>query len=209
MKKCSKCGVKKDFGEFYKCVGNKYGLQSRCKGCYKDEAHKDQINAWREDHREEIRVYRKAYHENYRDKSNAHSRAYHGAHKAEARAYRKAHKEARSIYDKNRRRIDIQYKISCYLRSRLRHALKNNQKSGSAVRDLGCTITELVINLEKQFKPDMTWENYGIWHIDHIRPLSSFDLTNRDHLLQACHFTNLQPLWGIENMAKGNRISTP
>jgi hypothetical protein len=51
----------------------------------------------------------------------------------------------------------------------------------------------------------MSWENYGKWHIDHIKPLSLFDLEDPEQLKQACHYTNLQPLWAEENIRKGNR----
>ena len=76
---------------------------------------------------------------------------------------------------------------------------------GSAVRDLGCSVEELKRHLEKQFQPKMNWENYGLygWHIDHIKPLVNFDLTNREQFLEACHYTNLQPLWAEDNLSKG------
>lgn len=92
------------------------------------------------------------------------------------------------------------------LRSRLRTALLHNYKSGSAIGDLGCSIAELEAHLERQFKPGMTWANYGEWHIDHIKPLAKFDLTDRVQLLAACHYSNLQPLWAIENLSKGDSL---
>ena len=94
------------------------------------------------------------------------------------------------------------------MKSRLKNALKNNFKSGSAVRDLGCSIAELKIHLENQFKPGMTWDNHSFegWHVDHIIPLSKFNLTNKTELLEACHYTNLQPMWAFDNMSKGARV---
>lgn len=96
--------------------------------------------------------------------------------------------------------------LSSKLRTRLRVALKGGYKSGSAVRDLGCTIEEFKQHLENHFQEGMTWENHGsYWHIDHIRPLCSFDLTDREQFLQACHWSNMQPLTAVENMSKGGK----
>ena len=90
---------------------------------------------------------------------------------------------------------------------RLHKALKNTFKSGSAVKDLGCSIEYLKAYLEGQFEPGMTWDNWGRrgWHIDHIRPLASFDLTDPEQFKQAVHYTNLQPLWAKDNLKKGKR----
>jgi hypothetical protein len=57
----------------------------------------------------------------------------------------------------------------------------------------------------------MTWENYGRkgWHIDHKKPISCFDLNDQEQLKEACHYTNLQPMWAIENIKKGGRNRLP
>ena len=84
-------------------------------------------------------------------------------------------------------------------------AIKQNKKQGSAVKDLGCTLGELKTYLEEKFEVGMTWENHGEWHIDHKRPLCTFDLSNREDFLKACHYTNLQPLWRKDNLEKGKK----
>jgi hypothetical protein len=118
------------------------------------------------------------------------------------RQYHKSQKHKDRI--KYRKENDINFKLTEVLRNRLRSAIKRNSKEGSAVQDLGCTIIELKIYLEKQFRDDMDWKNHGKkWHIDHIKPLAKFDLTNREELLKACHYTNLQPLLVFENLSKG------
>jgi len=108
----------------------------------------------------------------------------------------------------NRYRTDIQHNLAVSLRNRLYMALKRNAKCGSAVDDLGCSIKEFKKYLESKFVDGMTWKNKGRggWHLDHIIPLSSFDLTNRDEFLKACHYTNIQPLWEEENLQKSNKI---
>lgn len=76
----------------------------------------------------------------------------------------------------------------------------------SAVRDLGLTIDEFRRHIETQFTPGMSWDNYGAWHLDHIRPLISFDLTEIEQARAACHYTNYQPLWAIDNHRKFTKL---
>ena len=121
------------------------------------------------------------------------------------RTYRQCHYSERNKHQNKRRHDDPVYRLSIYLRTRLNKALKGNYRNGSAVRDLGCTIPELVIHLEKQFQEGMFLDNHGEWHIDHKKPLSMFDLTDREQLLQACHYTNLQPMWALDNIKKNNK----
>ena len=124
--------------------------------------------------------------------------------------WREENRERIREKNKMRRKTDVQYKLSIGLRDRLRKSVKNNWKNGSAVNDLGCTIDELKKYLESKFQPRMTWDNWTThgWHIDHIKPLASFDLTDRQQLLEACHYTNLQPLWAKDNLTKKDSIET-
>ena len=110
---------------------------------------------------------------------------------------------SKRAYEKRKLSNDIQYRLACRLRRRLSQALKGIYKSGSAVHDLGCSIEKFKVYLESLFQSGMSWDNYGEWHIDHIIPLSKFDLTDREQLLKACHYTNLQPLWAEDNLRKG------
>ena len=98
-----------------------------------------------------------------------------------------------------------EFRLAQNLRVRLVMAIRRG-RSASAVRDLGCSIEEFKAYLEAKFQPGMTWENYGsAWHIDHIRPLGNYDLSNREILLQLVHYTNLQPLWAADNQKKSNK----
>ena len=95
-------------------------------------------------------------------------------------------------------------KIAANLRRRLHRALSGKRRAGSAVRDLGCSVGELMKWLEGKFVEGMSWDNYGpIWHVDHINPLSSFDLTDTEQFKLASHYTNLQPLFASDNIKKG------
>lgn len=103
---------------------------------------------------------------------------------------------------------NINFRLKHVLRRRLYAAIKNDQKTGSAVKDLGCSIEYLKKHLESQFTEGMSWNNYGVkgWHIDHIIPLAYFDLTKEKDFKQACHYTNLQPLWAVDNIKKGSKL---
>ena len=109
-------------------------------------------------------------------------------------------------YKRKREHEDVNFKITNNIRTRMWYALRTYQSTWSA-KNLGCSVIDLKKHLEAQFQLGMTWDNYGLkgWHIDHIRPLSSFDLGNISDLKKACHYSNLQPLWAKENLKKGNK----
>ena len=111
----------------------------------------------------------------------------------------------RKMNRKFRYETDMKYKLTRLIRTRISNSLKSTKPS-SSITVLGCTVTELIKSLESKFQPGMTWENHGEWHIDHIDPISSFDLSKLDEFLKACHYTNLQPLWAIDNLRKGSKI---
>jgi len=100
------------------------------------------------------------------------------------------------------------YRLRTVLRARLNAALRGKGQRGSAIRNLGCSIPELQSYIESKFLPGMSWKNWGrgTWHIDHMMPLSSFDLSDPQQLKKACHYTNLQPLWAKDNLRKSNKI---
>jgi len=136
---------------------------------------------------------------------------YRQSHKAEcvkrAVNYRRSHLSqvnARLRVWRRKRMRNIQFRLERNLRSRLNGVLRGSIKTGSAVRDLGCSILSLKSWLEHKFTSGMSWDNYGaVWQIDHVVPLSAFDLCDRSQLLKACHFTNLQPLSVADNVRKG------
>ena len=116
---------------------------------------------------------------------------------------------------KNKRKINFSFKILCTLRARMHDVLKGRTKSDTTKNLIGCSIEELKKHLESQFKPGMNWDNYGTgyndkgmqeWHIDHITPCASFDLSKESEQRKCFHYTNLQPLWALENRLKGNKI---
>jgi hypothetical protein len=100
---------------------------------------------------------------------------------------------------------NIQFVLGKNLRSRINTCLKNRSTRLSLIDLIGISLEELIVYLESKFLPGMSWDNYGNkgWHIDHIRPMSSFDLTNLEQQKCAMHYTNLQPLWAKDNLSKG------
>lgn len=118
---------------------------------------------------------------------------------------KKCKNKNRKIKTMERYYSDLDYKIRHNLRSRLRKAIKYNREV-SAISNLGCDLKSLKKHLESKFEEGMSWDNYGKWHIDHIVPLSKFNLTNKEEALKACHYSNLQPLWAKDNLKKSNKI---
>lgn len=159
------------------------------------------------------KCYEKEWYLKNKDKEKERCSEYYKANKKtrlkKGKSWRKANSEKLRKYYKKKLIDDPEYKLRNLLRSRLRSAIKNHQKVGSAVKDLGCSIEEFKKHLESKFYSNkatgeiMSWENYGSrWQIDHIEELASFDLSDRSNFLVACHYTNLQPLWKEDHLIK-------
>jgi len=119
---------------------------------------------------------------------------------------RKRRRETHYHYVSNRLRVDVNYRLANNLRSRIRRALKGGCSLPSGDL-LGCSIDEIKTHLEAQFSDGMTWDNHGLygWHIDHIKPCASFDLTLDKEKKKCFHYSNLQPLWAKDNLQKGEK----
>jgi hypothetical protein len=105
-------------------------------------------------------------------------------------------------------RTNTEFKIKNCYRTRIRQAIKKGFKSGTTLELLGVENIEFVRNyIKKKFQKGMSWDNYGEWHIDHIIPCASFDLTKESEQKKCFHYTNLQPLWAKDNIIKGCKLN--
>lgn len=118
-------------------------------------------------------------------------------------------REKTNRYVRKRTREDPKFKLRTRLSSYINGILKKQKatKSKKFHDLLGCSLENLKKHLESKFKKGMTWENHGLhgWHIDHIKPLSKFNLIEPEEQKKAFHYLNLQPLWAIDNIRKGNK----
>jgi hypothetical protein len=207
---CRNCKTEKQLDEFHTHPHGKDGHINVCKECVKLKRKK-----YYSENALKFRQYSKEYRKNNKEKNK---KQHDNWKKLNPNYYKNYHKKQR---DKNREKIrkyqneyflkrtrnDLNFKLAVNIRKRLGRSIKDKWKSGSSIKDLGCSIEELKIYLEKQFKPGMTWNNWKRdgWHIDHIIPLSTFDLTDPKQFKKAVHYTNLQPLWWYENLSKNNK----
>jgi hypothetical protein len=187
-KRCSKCKNIKETMCFTKQKQGFLGFKARCSECDKQYDKQFQIKTNYRANRDKTTksiLYRKNYIKNNID------------------WWRKYERE----YRKCRRQEDMFFRIKGNLSARLADLINKKTYSTNTIELLGCNKDIFIKHIEQQFKEGMSWSNYGIkgWQIDHIKPLSSFDLTNEEELKNACHYTNLQPLWWSDNLKKGNK----
>ena len=120
------------------------------------------------------------------------------------------HREYKRKYEKHRKDTDPLYKLITNFRTAIWTVLKesNVDKYGHYFDVLQYSPEELINHLEKQFKDDMTWDNYGIWHVDHKLPITSFDIQEMgdEEFMKCWSLDNLQPMWGDENIRKSNKV---
>ena len=193
--KCSCCEEYKKENEtnfYFFAKDNRFS--SACKDCAKARARERHIAK-----KDEVREAQKKYAKNNSEKIKTYKRK-----------SKEKNKEKNNKKEAERKKSDPLYKLKCNLRSRLSYAFKKGQKKCSAIKNLGCSLEDLKKRLSDRFYPNpltgeqMTWENYGKWHVDHIFPL--FKCQTEEEILKACHYTNLQPLWAYENLAKRAKI---
>lgn len=120
-------------------------------------------------------------------------------------------KNRKTVNEKLRQKLkeDNTFRLATRLRTLIYAHLKRKgiSKLAPAFKLTGCTHSELRNHLESLFLPGMSWSNHSRegWHIDHIKPCSKFDLTIKEEQYKCFHYSNLQPLWAIDNIKKGNR----
>ncbi len=193
-------------------AANKEGILQRRLEEYHNGNGKIRKKSYSELNKNQIAINAAEYYQDNKEHLLEESNKYYEQHKDERAEYYQENKEYINArvgkYRKERRHTDEGFKLSCALRDRLNDAVSRDAKVGSAVNDLGCSIELFKEYIEERFKDGMTWDNWSLygWHLDHIIPLSSFDLTDRSQYLRACHYTNLQPLWARDNLSKGNKV---
>jgi hypothetical protein len=127
--------------------------------------------------------------------------------------WRAAHKEQIREWYRERsarkQKEDVGWRLGRCLRKRIWDAVRGISKKADSTQALiGCSAEELKRHLQIRFRPGMSWDNYGEWHIDHIRPCASFDLTDPEQQRACFNFKNLQPLWAKDNLSKGAKYAT-
>lgn len=211
-KRCVKCQGVFEINNFYS-KGFRDGKQrfsSRCKECMmeynRQQYNKHQIkrlkskNEYGEKNKCYIKERNKQQYFKNRDARIEYQKQY-------AESNKDTIKQRARKYAINKYNSDPHTKIKMNLSRRMRSLFSKN--GNHTIDFIGCSIDELKLYLEKQFIDGMTWKNYGDWHIDHIRPCCSFDLTDPEQQMECFHYTNLRPLWAKDNLAKGGHYEFP
>jgi len=221
---CNQCKEEKPFTCFHKKKrpNNENGLAHACKIClnkyYKEhhlnnkEKRKEKSKTWYLNNKDKLIEMNKTYHSSNREKRLQQQKEYYSVNREKIIERNKIY--ATNNRDKiNKRTIenyrkDPLLKLKKSLRGRLYQALAHGLKSESSIELVGCSIEKLKLHLEFQFKEGMSWENWSFkgWHVDHIRPISSFDFSDPAQVKECFHYSNLQPLWAKDNLSKGDRL---
>lgn len=158
---------------------------------------------WEQRNKEHMRAVRSAWYQKNKERLNAKSLVRYKSKKKEILV-------VQARYLRRRRSTDLEFLLISRMRSRIAKVLakRGAMKSARTEELLGCSLKSFFEHIEAQFLPGMTWQNRHLWHIDHRLPCKNFDLTDPRQQLVCFHFTNLRPLWAIDNMKKGARVET-
>jgi hypothetical protein len=218
QKICSKCGLEKELDDFVKNNRSKSGYSCVCSTCNNERSKKYRKNNsqkclkltrdWCHKHPEWVYNRYKKYRLENPEKINENHKNFYKNNPEKRKEYRKNYKPRKRERRKERQKDDPVYKITNNVRGRMYKYLKklNITKRNRTFEIVGMSPSDLKEYLEKQFTDGMNWENHGQfgWHIDHRMPLDS--AKTEDELYKLCHYTNLQPLWWLDNIHKSTKI---
>lgn len=207
IKTCSKCKVQHqanlDF--FYKSKTGTLGLSCYCRDCAKSRA-----KAWSSANNEKAKSYGALYRALKSEECKSRQKIWYENNKDRVRERNLKRRVANPNYDAKykaaKKARDPAYRMQCSVASKISQMLSG--KVGS-MRHLPYSAKELRLHIERQFSDGMSWENYGKWHLDHIRPRAAFKISGKPDCpeFQACwSLTNLRPLWAKDNLTKGAKI---
>lgn len=207
LKTCTKCSILKDREEFPKNARFKLeGLNSRCKTCCNVAS-----KQWREENPDRFKARSKKNYQKHKIKNRSINRRYYEMHRSDKAAYDVIYRAKKRVeiaaYKKEwekKRKDEAVFKIKRNLRRRIGHVLKGYLKADKTFTLVGCTAAEFKAHLESLFEPGMSWESYNYrgWHIDHIVPCYSFDLSDPEQQRLCFHYTNQRPLWAQDNLTR-------
>jgi hypothetical protein len=189
-------------------------IQKSCSVICSEQAIKLSWKKYYKKHKLELKENKKEYRKKHHKETNKNQREYWRIHKERKKEhhrkwylkYRANILKKNGEYYRNKLDTDINFKILCNLRGRVWHALKGTGKSKRTLDLLGCSIEKLKNHLASKFTEGMSFDNYGKWHVDHIRPCASFDLSKPEEQRKCFNYTNLQPLWAKDNLEKSDKI---
>ncbi len=222
LKQCPRCPESKPLSEFGKSKNTKDGLNSICKEHTKEyqDINKEEISKYQKEHYKENKEFflkkAKIYRDKNKEKLAKWQKEYRNNNKEktlkQVKKYRDKpeNKVKRNKQQKERYHTDINFKIRTNLANRTRIALNGNTKSLPTMFLIGCSIDYLMYHIQEQFTEGMSWDNCGLdgWEIDHKLPCTSFDLSDPKQQLICFNYTNLQPLWAVDNRIKSDKILT-
>lgn len=214
-KKCRTCKETKPLEDFRKTDhGGTHGVEGSCRECRK----KAQLICYYKDKTKNPAKYQDPKRKAEHNRKERERRANHPERRKKEADRQKAYlmteegKQKRNAYQRKRMN-DPAHRIRQRLSKRLRKALDSvmvGKKVLKTMEMLGCSIPVFLNHLESLFKPGMTWDNYGHgkdrWQMDHILPCAAFDLTDPEQQRKCFHYTNIQPMWMIDNIKKGCKL---
>lgn len=214
MKTCTKCGISKDLKEYQNDKRGKFGVESRCKLCRGDYLKKyKEINKYDyiyyENNKPILINKQKEYIKRNKESYNFYQKLYQKSNGYKSqKLYNEKNKDAllKKGYKRRNERVknDIPYKLRLRISTNICNQLKKFllNKKDNTLNYLGCTFDYYKQYIEQQFYPEMNWDNWGIiWEIDHIDPISNFNLINEEEIYKAFIYKNTKPLFKTTEIA--------